>query len=118
MSTKFGISGILDNTLRGDEQVHDQESGGFLRFDFSHLQHLKSIKVEISGPSYYKLNIPGKEDHDLDTPLATPDRVVVKVATTTVVVKSLLILLGYLKMHHLLLRKKLNISNNMQQQIL
>lgn len=42
-----------------------------LRFDFSHLKYLKSIKMEIEGECYYKLNIPGKKDGlwlDLETP--------------------------------------------------
>lgn len=45
--------------------------GGEFRFDFSRLEHLKNIKMEISRVSNYKFNVPGKKDGrwiDLETP--------------------------------------------------
>lgn len=70
---EFGIAGYLHDFSigGGDDQRDKNVAPSFLRFDLSHLKHLKSIKVKVSRPSYYKWNVSGKRDcHwlDLDTP--------------------------------------------------
>lgn len=49
---KFEIDGMFDEV----------EENSVLRFDFSHLKHLKSFSIDINAPNYYKLNVPGKEN--------------------------------------------------------
>lgn len=47
---EFAIMGMIQNeALDGDD--------GALRFDFSHLKHLKSVKMVIEGESQYKVNV-------------------------------------------------------------
>lgn len=47
---EFAIMGTIQNeALDGDD--------GALRFDFSHLKHLKSVKMVIEGESQYKVNV-------------------------------------------------------------
>lgn len=61
---EFEITRILED----DEEETGEDS--FLRLDFSHLVHLKNIKVNIWGYYHYKFNVPRKADRkwrDLDT---------------------------------------------------
>jgi hypothetical protein len=50
--------------ISGEIAVSSITENADLRFDFSHLKHLKKISVHIFGVSYYKLNTPGKLYHE------------------------------------------------------